>query len=106
MNKIILLLIFSGFATMCSPQTRVYKNLVMEGAGIRGFGFTGAIEVIDSLGFFTSVERVGGTSSGAILATLLAVGYTPHEIKNIIADIPLKKFNDGAKFFLGGWKRL
>lgn len=95
------LLLNTSFAQ--SPQ---YKNLVLEGAGIRGFAYTGAFEVLDSLQVLKNIERVGGTSAGAIQAMLLAVGYSPREIVDIAGHVPLKKFNDGGWFFAGGIKRL
>jgi NTE family protein len=39
---------------------------------------------------------VGGSSAGAIQATLLAVGYTPAEIQAVALDLQLKKLNDGS----------
>lgn len=93
--------------SVCPPalaQQPCYKNLVLEGGGIRGFAYTGAFEVLDSLQILPQIERVGGTSAGAIQATLLAVGYTPKEIMDIALDVPLKKFNDGG--VLKGVKRL
>ncbi len=87
------------------PQEEpMYKNLVLEGGGIRGFAYTGAFEVLDSLEILQHIERVGGTSAGAIQATLLAVGYTPKEIMEIALDVPLRKFNDGGLW--RGVKRL
>ena len=83
-----------------------YKNLVLEGAGIRGFAYTGAFQVLDGLQLLSSIERVGGTSAGAIQAMLLAVGYTPEEMIALTAHVPLKQFNDGAWFFGTGMKRL
>lgn len=85
-------------------QKIVYKNLVLEGGGVRGFAYAGAFEILDSLGILKSIERVGGTSAGAIQATLLAIGYTPKEMMEVAANIPLKEFNDG--FFPGGFTRL
>ncbi len=86
------------------PQQTAYKNLVLEGGGIRGFAYVGAFETLDSLGILQHIERVGGTSAGAIQATLLAIGYTPGEMIKLAANIPLKEFNDG--FFPGGFARL
>jgi len=83
-----------------------YKNIVLEGGGIRGFAYIGAYEVLDSLHILTSVERIGGSSAGAIQAALLAVGYTPAEMKEIALTIPLKKFNDGGWSVIGGTRRL
>ncbi len=76
-------------------QTKVYKNLVLEGGGMRGLAYSGALEVLDSAGFLKTIERVGGTSAGAIQATLLAIGYTPKEMTEAIKNIPFRKLNDG-----------
>jgi NTE family protein len=83
-----------------------YKNLVLEGAGIRGLAYTGAFEVLDSLGILKNIERVGGTSAGAIQAALLAVGYTPAEITQLTARVPWKRFNDGAWLWSGGFRQI
>jgi NTE family protein len=91
-------------ASTVSAQETHYKNLVMEGGGVRGFAYIGAMEVLDSLGILKNIERVGGTSAGAIQATLFAIGYTPAEIKEVIKNIPLKEFNDGT--LVGGITRI
>ncbi len=96
------LLLLPGTTT--KAQQVPYKNLVMEGGGIRGFAFAGALEILDSIGILKSIERIGGSSSGAIQATLIAIGYTPAEIKKAAASVPLKEFNDG--FLPGGFYRM
>jgi len=98
-------LIFLFISLVSNAQT-TYKNIVLEGGGIRGFAYLGAFEVLDSLHILESVERVGGSSAGAIQAALLAVGYTPAEMKAIAGTIPLKKFNDGGWSVIGGSRRL
>jgi NTE family protein len=98
--------ILTLFATTAFPQGLRYRNLVMEGAGVKGFAYAGALQVLDSLHVLQDIERVGGTSAGAIQAALLAVGYTPEEIMEVAANVPLRKFNDGAWFFGTGLKRL
>ncbi len=85
-------------------QPQHYHNLIMEGGGVRGFAYIGAFEVLDSLHILGDVQRVGGSSVGAIQAALLATGYTTNEMKTIAANIPLKSFNDGFSF--GGFHRL
>jgi len=87
-------------------QNIPYKNLVLEGGGVRGFAYAGALEVLDSVGVLQTVERVGGTSAGAIQAMLLGVGYTPHEIMELTAGIKPQAFNDGAWFVGTGIRRL
>ena len=89
-----------------AAQENKYTNLVMEGAGIKGFAYVGALQMLDSLQMLDDLERVGGTSAGAIQATLLAVGYSPREIQDVIKEIPLKKFNDGSWILVGNFRRM
>jgi NTE family protein len=81
-------------------------NLVFEGAGIRGIAYCGALQALQEQGMLQNVERVAGTSSGAITATLFAIGYTPAEMELIIRETNFGKFNDGGGLFIGGIHRL
>ncbi|MCE3281695.1 MAG: patatin [Chitinophagaceae bacterium] len=103
MRKLTFLLVALSMAYAVFPQPK-YKNLVLEGGGVRGFAYVGALEVMDSIGILQGLERVGGTSAGAIQATLVAIGYSPAEIREVIAAIPLREFNDGS--IAGGFHRL
>jgi NTE family protein len=87
-------------------QTVRYRNLVMEGGGVKGFAYAGALQVLDSMGILKNIQRVAGTSVGAIQGALLAVGYTSGEIIELTAHIPLKQFNDGGWILAGGFSRL
>jgi NTE family protein len=88
-------------------QTKpVIKNLVFEGGGVRGLAYAGAYQVLDSAGYLQNLERVGGTSVGAIAAMLIALNYTPQEIVTELNNLPIQKFNDGGGFFIGGLIRL
>ncbi|MBL4655406.1 MAG: patatin-like phospholipase family protein [Bacteroidia bacterium] len=82
------------------------KNLVFEGGGIRGIAYAGAIEELQNQNVLGNIERVAGTSVGALVATLLAVDYTPNEIKQIISETNFKKFADGQFIFIGGTRRM
>lgn len=85
---------------------QTYKNLVFEGAGIRGVAYVGAIAALEEQQLLTGVERVGGTSAGAIAALTVALGYRSDEIEKIIYGTRLQKFNDGKFFFIGGMTRM
>jgi NTE family protein len=87
-------------------QQTPYQNLVLEGGGIRGIAYCGAIEVLERKGILENVKRVGGTSAGAIQASLLAVGYRADELTQIVKDMKVESFNDGQYVFFGGTKRL
>jgi NTE family protein len=97
---LILMLPVIGFAQ--SP----IKNLVFEGGGIRGIAYCGALEHFEKSGQFEQVERVAGTSAGAITAAFLAVGYSPEEISDIIYYTDFGDFNDGKYSVAGGAVRM
>lgn len=58
-----------------SAQTK-YKNLVLEGGGVRGIAYAGALQALEENHIVDSIPRVAGTSVGNIIVTLIAVGYT------------------------------
>jgi NTE family protein len=82
------------------------KNIVFEGAGIRGIAYSGVISELEQKGTLEGVERVGGTSAGAITAMLVCLGYTSTEITSIVHHTPFKKFNQGRFLFPGGIYRM
>lgn len=65
-------------------------DAVFEGGGVRGVAFAGAIEAMEE----QNVEWVNlaGTSAGAVVASLLAAGYTSTEIKNALKQMDFAKF--------------
>lgn len=83
-----------------------FENLVFEGGGIRGVTYCGALMEMETRGHLKHIRRVAGASSGAITSCLLAVGYTPTEMANIIGDMNFAKLNDGGGIFIGGLIRL
>jgi NTE family protein len=106
MKRILLATILITVCGVSYCQTVKYRNLVMEGAGVKGFAYAGAIQVLDSMGILKDIQRVAGTSVGAIQGALLAVGYTANEIIELTSHIPLKRFNDGGWMLAGGISRL
>lgn len=101
MKRLTLLLLLAP--SLCCGQL---VNLALEGAGIRGLAYCGALEVLSESGQLNEVERVAGTSAGAIVGALLAVGYSADEIGTIVANTDFEDFNDGDFFFIGGTDRV
>jgi NTE family protein len=91
---------------LCAQTNPVIKNLVFEGAGIRGIAYCGAIQEIELAGKMQAVEKVAGTSSGAVVALTISLGYTGKEVQEIITGTNFKKFNEGRYFFPGGISRM
>jgi NTE family protein len=71
-----------------------FKNLVFEGGGVKGIAYVGAIKVLEEKGILPNIERVGGTSAGAINAVLVGLGYTSAQTMNIMNKLDFKKFMD------------
>jgi len=91
---------------LVQAQTQGYKNLVLEGGGIRGIAYEGALAALEKEGLLSPIIRVAGTSAGAIQAALLAVGYSPAQLTEITFKTPVQKLSDGRLFFFGGFPRL
>ncbi len=73
-----------------------FKNLVFEGGGVKGIGYVGAMQVLEEKGILSQIERVGGTSAGAINATLLALGFTIAEQRQILKKLDFNNFMDDS----------
>lgn len=97
---------------MCLFSGKVYaqscdiRNLAFEGAGIRGIAYAGVIEVLEKNDKLQHVQKVGGTSAGALTALMVSLGYTSTEIGDIISSTQFRKFNDGRFMFIGGVARM
>ena len=53
-------------------------GLALSGGGIRGMAHAGAITAIEDTGI--KIDVIGGTSSGALVSSLYALGYSPYYI--------------------------
>ena len=69
-------------------------DAVFEGGGVKGIGLVGAVSEIEKAGY--ELACMAGTSAGAIVAALLAVGYTAGEIRSEMAKLDYNDFKDEA----------
>ncbi len=67
-------------------------DAVFEGGGVKGIGLVGAVSVIEKAGY--RFENLAGTSAGAIVASLLAVGYRASRIKKELEKLDYNNFKD------------
>jgi NTE family protein len=98
------LLFCIGFISPVIAQP--YYYLVFEGGGVRGISYAGALKSLREKNLLDNVHSVAGTSVGALVAGLYAVGYTPEELKEQLDKLKIEKFNDGQWIFIGGLRRL
>jgi len=94
------------FPNFLFSQNKEIKNLVFEGAGIRGLAYAGALKTFEVENILPQVEKVGGTSAGAITAMMISLGYNSQEVEGILSQTKFHKFNDGKFFFFGGIHRM
>jgi NTE family protein len=104
MKKLIVLLFFPSLCF--AQQNYLYKNLVLEGGGIRGLAYAGAFSVLEKKDILQQLDKVAGTSAGAIAGVMISVGYTAKEIDSIMRSLPIEKFNDGKGGIVGKYRRV
>ena len=63
-------------------------GLALSGGGAKGLAHIGVLEALKDYGI--NVDYIAGTSSGSLVASLYAAGYTPNEMLKII-----NKYKDG-----------
>ena len=97
------MLFFPGF--VFAQGNYAYKNLVLEGGGVRGLAYAGALEVLEQKQILSGIERVGGSSAGAMAGLMISLGYTAGEIDSILQTLKIQEFNDGRDIF-GKIKRI
>ena len=76
-----------------------YQNIVFEGGGVKGLAYVGALQVMESEGLLAKVQRVAGTSAGAITACLVALKYSAEDITKIVKSMDLGSFDDKEGLF-------
>jgi NTE family protein len=83
-----------------------FRNLVFEGGGVKGIAYVGAMKVLDKEGILDNIERVGGTSAGAINATMFALGFSHIQQRNILKSLDFNNFMDSDFGVIRDSKRL
>ena len=80
-----------------------YKNLVFKGGGIKSYAYLGTLEVLEKKGVFDGIEKVAGSSAGALYAVLVGLNFSASEIASFIKEVDLnadsKYENDTLKNF-------
>ncbi len=106
MRFMLTVFLFSAQSFLVEAQTSPkFKNLVLEGAGVRGLAYAGAFAGLQENGLLQNIEKIVGTSSGAIAGMLLALGYSPEELLKILQNLPVQQFNDGGWGIAGKYFR-
>lgn len=84
MKKCIYLLILFLCASLLplSAQKRMKVGVALSGGGAKGAAHIGVLKAIEEAGI--PVDYVAGTSMGAVIGGLYAIGYTPDQLDSLI----------------------
>jgi NTE family protein len=70
------------------------KNLAFKGGGVLGIAYAGAIKVMEDKGLLAGIEKVAGTSAGAITAALVSLNYSAADIYTKVKETKFSSFMD------------
>ena len=65
---------------------------IFQGGGVKAIAHLGAIKALEERGF--RCVKAAGSSAGAIVASLLIVGYNADELKEIIMNLDITKMKE------------
>ena len=69
-------------------------GLALSGGGVKGSAHIGVLKALEENN--VKINYIGGTSSGSIVSTLYAVGFSPDEIYEILVETETYKLrNEG-----------
>jgi len=69
-------------------------DVVLEGGGVKGIGLVGALVALTDAGY--QLNRISGTSAGAIVGSLAASGLIGDRLKKEALSLDYKKFTDST----------
>ncbi len=84
--KLSLFLLLTLFTLASSAQQRPKIGLVLSGGGAKGAAHIGVLKVLEQSR--VPIDYIVGTSIGAYVGGLYALGYTPEEIETIMLSTP------------------
>ncbi len=73
-----------------------YRNLVFKGGGVRGIAYMGALEVLEAEGILENIERLAGTSSGALAATLVSFRRSMKDTTRMFNSMDLSRVSQSG----------
>lgn len=71
-----------------------YTTFCFEGGGVKSLAYIGALQCIEDFNLHQYVKTFIGSSAGAMVSSLLAVGYSPQEVSKILYTKCLSDYKD------------
>ncbi len=91
MKRIAWMLLFLFVGSICSQANTV--GLVLSGGGAKGIAHIGIIKALEENNI--PIDYITGTSMGAIVGSLYAMGYSPDEMMDLILSEEFAKWSRG-----------
>ena len=91
MNK--LLYIFIGMVLSLSQICAQKVGLVLSGGGAKGLTHVGIIRALEENNI--PIDYIAGTSMGAIIGSLYAMGYSPDDMEKLLKSADFKRWYSG-----------
>jgi NTE family protein len=70
------------------------KELCISGGGIKGYAYLGALYELELKGELDNIEIISGSSIGAFLGGMIALGYNPSELMDYLFRFDVRKIKD------------
>lgn len=67
------------------------QSIVFEGAGVNAFSYIGVVRTLEHANYTRNIQNFAGVSSGACIASLMALGYSSYDMEDILRDIKLEE---------------
>ncbi len=91
--KLNILLVITFFAGVLNAQEKV--GLVLSGGGAKGLAHVGVIKALEENDI--PIDYITGTSMGAIVGGLYAIGYSPDDMMRLFSSKEFKTWYTGTK---------
>ena len=95
MIKRAFIILIAIMLAVCVPVSSQKVGLVLSGGGAKGMAHIGVIRALEENGI--PIDYVTGTSMGAVIGSLYAMGYSPDEMERLISSDDFKNWYMGAK---------
>ena len=79
------------FSLLPSSSPSFPKNFAFKGGGVKGTAYAGIVKAFEERKLLGLIEKISGSSAGAIVSGLIAFNYTAAEIEDILFN---KNFTD------------
>ncbi len=92
MKRLLTILLFT---LLLSPLMQAQKvGLVLSGGGAKGMTHIGIIRALEENGI--PIDYIAGTSMGAIIGSLYAIGYSPDDMEELLQSPDFKRWYTGT----------